>query len=113
MIQNTIIKGFDNPVIIDFVFYDDMAEQGLLNFTEVKVVLGEEEYSSLDNNGSVSINSPTELVLDVGLLTNIQPSTLLSTKRTLTIIGINDNYPNGYVLQSPDIDLLKYPVIIE
>lgn len=92
--QNTIIKGRDNPVVIEFSF--DVPTDpsfGLSNFTDIHVFFGQETYTLLNDPDVVIVNSDTQLQLNLGGTSEIVPS-------YFTIVGFNNTYLDGYELTS-------------
>lgn len=89
--QNTIYKGYDNPVIMAFTFGGDFAALGLNNFTRIDVTIGTETHST--TSGAVEIVSATELALKIGDSTALPPGSYLPT-----VTGYNATYGDGYVL---------------
>ena len=107
-IQNRIYKGYNNPVIIDFVFYDAMSSQGLSNFTKMVVDIGNETYSTDTTPDNLYVEGDS-LFLDIGEVTQLPVGT---KEYTLTIIGYNNEYQSGYVLQSSENNILNYGITI-
>ncbi len=104
LLQNVIMKGRDNPVEISFSFYEgDFKERGLNTFSEVKVTLGSNTYSTVDNPDQVYIVNNTDLVLNIGSDPNLTVGTYLPE-----IIGISNVYTNGYELTGKCKPILGY-----
>lgn len=89
--QNTIYKGYDNPVIMEFTFGGDFAALGLNNFTSIDVKVGTETHSTID--GKVEIVSATELALKIG-----DSTALAAGSYQPIVVGYNATYDDGYVL---------------
>lgn len=90
---NIIYKGNDNPVVIAFTFTDDYEDDGLLNFTDILVVVGGESYTLLLTPENVTVVSATELRIKIGDTTSLSAG-----RYQLTIVGFSDIYDDGYVL---------------
>lgn len=98
MSQNTIIKGKNNPVIIEFTGVD------LTQFTNIQVKYGSDIRTLADNPASVVVNSSTELEL------NFQDTTETSSQYWC-INGFNNANPNGIELTSACLgNLPKSPI---
>jgi len=91
--QNVIYLGKDNPVIIDFSFTGEFADNGLSNFTDIQVEIGSESYSLSGNPSNVVVSSATELRILIGDTTSLTPAAY-----PIKVIGINAIYDDGYVL---------------
>nr|WP_136252890.1 hypothetical protein [Ningiella ruwaisensis] len=95
-LQNYIVKGHDNPVVLLFDFDGDFATSGLNNFNRIVVEIGNESY---DTDGDyVDIHSDTELRIRIGTQTSLPEG-----EHKLTIIGYSTTYTNGYELTSDDV----------
>ena len=46
MAQDKIIKGFDNPVVMEFTFTGDFAALGLNTVTSISLSLGTDTYTT-------------------------------------------------------------------
>lgn len=93
--QNVIYLGKDNPVIIEFTFTGDFADNGLSNFTDIQVTISDETYTLLLNPTNVVVNSNTELRVLIGADTSLDVGFY-----TLSIVGVSATYTNGYNLTS-------------
>ena len=93
MPQNVIVKGKDNPVVMEFSFTGDFEASGLNTFTEVKLTIGGEEYSTVANPDNLSIESATELRLKIGDSTELDVGCYLPE-----IVGFSATYDDGYLL---------------
>lgn len=92
--QDTVIKGKDNPLVINFTFsIPSDPTFGLDTFTEIDVNFGAEDYSLTADPTIVVVNSNTQLQLNLGDTAEPYPS-------YLTIVGTNATYPDGYELTS-------------
>lgn len=96
---NRIIKGRDNNLIISFIFTGDFETAGLNNFNRITVDIGDESYST--DNSAVKIFSNTDLHINIGGVTTLDKGSY-----TLSIIGYNPTYPNGYLLNGDCKELL-------
>lgn len=103
MSQKFIIKGRDNPVVINFTFdVDGDPSFGLNGFTDIEVIFGSETYTLLLDPTVVVVNSDTQLQLNLGDTSEEFPSYFVIT-------GINATYPDGYVLTSKCLGNLDIP----
>lgn len=103
MSQDIIIKGKDNPLVINFTFNVPADPTfGLNGFDDIQVVFGTETYTLLLNPTIVVINSDTQLQLNLGSTAEAYPSYLVIT-------GVNGTYPNGYCLTSKCLSNLNIP----
>lgn len=93
MAQNKIIKGFDNPVIMQFTFTGDFAASGLNTFTSISLSIGAETYTTLANPDNLFIVSNTELRLKIGDITTLPEDAYLPE-----IVGFSINYNDGYLI---------------
>ena len=93
MAQNKIIKGVDNPVIINFRFKGDFAALGLNTFTSITLDLGNETYTTILNPANLFIVSNTQLRLKIGDATALAVGTYLPE-----IVGFNATYNDGYLI---------------
>jgi hypothetical protein len=66
MAQDTIVKGVNNLVSIEFAF-TELA--GLLAFNDIQLTIGDETYTTLLNSTQLIASSQTLLTLDVGTVT--------------------------------------------
>lgn len=89
--QNRIIKGRDNPVTVIFSFSGEFAIQGLQGFTEIRVHIDNETYSS--NTDRVTVVNKNELRISIGDVTNVAKNRWM-----LEIVGFNVTYDDGYLL---------------
>lgn len=92
-LQNTVIKGTDTPVVISFEWEGEFLADGLSNFTDIQVEIGDEEYTLLLNPSEVVVASNSELRILLGLATS-----LAAGSYRLIITGISLTYDDGYVL---------------
>ncbi|WP_028882335.1 hypothetical protein [Teredinibacter turnerae] len=93
--SQVIVKGADNPVIILFDFDGPFAVNGLRNFTDVRVTLFDEVYSTVVTPAQCFIVGTSELRLRVGMVTNVKPAL-----HDLHIVGYNAVYQHGIVFNS-------------
>ncbi len=89
IMQNFIIKGRDNPVIIEFSFSDGFS---LAMFNNIEFKLGAETYSTQTHPDKIEI-SGNALTLSIG-----DTTALAAGKYLPTIIGYSAEYDDGYVL---------------
>ena len=68
MAQDTVIKGINNLVSIEFAF-TDLA--GLLAFSDIQLTIGNETYTTLLNPTQLIAVSQTLLTLDIGTTTSL------------------------------------------
>jgi hypothetical protein len=68
MAQDTIVKGFNNLVSMEFTF-TELA--GLLAFNDIQITIGDETYTTLLNPTQLIAVSQTLLTLDVGTTTSL------------------------------------------
>lgn len=91
--QNVIVKGNDNPVVMTFSFTGDFLASGLNTFTSITLTIGGEEYSTNLTPDNLSVESDTELRLKIG------DTTALADGRYLPeIVGFSATYDDGYLL---------------
>lgn len=93
MAQDTIIKGLDNPVVMNFSFTGDFASTGLSAFNEIKLVIGTEEYSTVTTPDELFLNGNFELRLKIGDSTALDAGGYLPE-----ITGFSPDYDDGYLL---------------
>ena len=93
MAQDKIIKGFDNPVVMEFTFTGDFAALGLNTFTSISLSLGTETYTTLLNPDNLFIVSNTELRLKIGDITALAEDAYLPE-----IVGFSPTYNDGYLI---------------
>ena len=91
--QNVVYLGRDNPIIVNFTFTGDFANDGLSNFTDIQVTIGDETYTLLVNPANVIVSSDTQLRILIGDTTSLSPGGY-----QIKIIGISAIYDDGYVL---------------
>lgn len=106
MAKNKIIKGRDNPVVLNFIFYDSFAADGLNNFNKIVVEVGGESYNTEDNPDKVIVNGEFQLALLIGDVTNLE-----SGNYDLTVTGYSSTYDNGYELTGADNKKLSSVVV--
>jgi hypothetical protein len=68
MAQDTIVKGLNNLVSMEFTF-TELA--GLLAFNDIQITIGDETYTTLLNPTQLIAVSQTLLTLDVGTTTSL------------------------------------------
>jgi hypothetical protein len=93
MAQNVIVKGKDNPVVINFTFTGDFAASGLNAFTSVTLAIGGESYNTVSDPDNLSIESATELRLKIGDTTSLDVGNYLPQ-----ITGFSATYDDGFLL---------------
>jgi hypothetical protein len=93
MAQNKVIKGLDNPVVMNFTFTGDFAALGLNTFTSINLDLGDETYTTLLNPNNLFIVSNTELRLRIGDTTALVAGSYLPE-----IVGFSATYNDGYLI---------------
>jgi hypothetical protein len=76
MAQDTIVKGFNNLVSMEFTF-TELA--GLLAFNDIQITIGDETYTTLLNPTQLIAVSQTLLTLDVGTTTSLAISSYAPT----------------------------------
>ncbi len=91
--QNIIYLGRDNPVIVEFSFTGDFANDGLSNFTDIQVTISDETYTLLLNPTNIIVSSDTELRILIGDTTS-----LTAAAYPIKIVGVSPVYDDGYVL---------------
>lgn len=91
--QNVIIKGRDNPVVMTFAFVGEFAADGLSNFTDITVQVGGETYSTITDPNQLFTASNTELRLKIGDTTTLADGTYMPE-----VIGFSATYDDGYLL---------------
>jgi hypothetical protein len=99
--QNLIIKGKDNPVVMQFTFDGEFAEIGLANFTRITLTIGGETYDSDTQPTLLFTNGNNELRLKVGDTTALEVGTYIAE-----IVGFNIIYNDGYLISGADKNLL-------
>jgi len=92
-IQNIIQKGYDNPVIIIFSFNGEFSVDGLSNFTDIILEIGDETYSTSQNPENLFLNGSNELRLKIGDSTNLPAGSYIPK-----IVGFTPTYDDGYLL---------------
>ena len=96
--HNIIIKGRDNPVILEFTFNGDFEANGLNTFDYITLSVDNESYSTQDADNKLTISTDgMNLILNIGDSTN-----LLDGYYTPIITGYSATYDDGYVLNSDD-----------
>ena len=96
--QNIIIKGRDNPVILEFTFTGDFETNGLNTFDYITLSVDSESYSTQDADNNLTISTDgMRLTLNIGDTTNLSDGYY-----TPTVIGYSSTYDDGYVLNSDD-----------
>ena len=104
MLQNVIMKGRDNPVEISFSFDEgDFKELGLNTFSEIKVTLGSNTYSTIDNPSQVFVSNNTDLTINVGADVALEKGSFLPE-----IVGYSNVYTQGYELSGKCKPILGY-----
>ena len=102
MISDTVIKGKDNPVIMNFAFpsstigtepANEFETLGLDSFDEITVDIQNESYSTINTPENLFLNGNYQLRLKIGSITNLSLGTY-----NPEVIGISAEYPNGYLL---------------
>ena len=93
MAQDKIIKGLDNPIVMEFTFTGDFAALGLNTFTSINVDIGTETYTTLTTPDNLFIVSNTELRLKIGDTTALDVGAYL-----LEIVGFSPTYNDGYLI---------------
>ncbi len=91
--QNIIVKGKDNPVVIEF------SGVNLNDFDYIVAKFGDDERQSDTDPSSVNVVSDTKLEL------NFQDTTE-TMSNVWVITGVNGDYPNGLCLTSRCLDSL-------
>lgn len=91
--QNVIVRGRDNPVVMEFSFGGDFAASGLNTFNEVRVTIGDETYSTTSNPDNLFIESDFELRLRIGDTTSLGVGVYLPE-----ITGFSATYNDGYLI---------------
>lgn len=100
--QNLIIKGKDNPVVIEFSFTGDFYQNGLNTFARLTLQIGDEIYDTSIDTDYLKIIDNNTLHLIIGDHTQLEPD-----KYVLTIIGYSNVYNDGYVLTSNEKRLVE------
>lgn len=94
MSLNKIVKGKDNPVIINFTFGGDFEQDGLNTFTEIVLTIGGETYSTNTTPNNLVIVNNSQLKLIIGDVTSLNAGYYIPE-----IVGFNTtNYDDGYLL---------------
>ncbi len=91
--QNVIVKGLDNPVVMTFSFTGDFAASGLNTFTSIQIVIGGETYTTDGTPDNLSIESDTELRLKIGDTTTLAAGNYLPT---ITVFSLT--YADGFMV---------------
>lgn len=97
--QNFLIKGRDNPVIINFSFDNGFS---LAMFDRIEVKIGTETYAT-DTDPTKIVVDGNSLIISVGDTTE-----LAAGPYSPEIIGYSTQYDDGYVLTSK-----KNPVLAQ
>ncbi len=106
--RNKVYKGNDNPIVLQIKFLGDYADNGLLNFTDISVTIGDETYTLIGNAANVKVVSATELHIAIGDVTN-----LAAGSYHIEVVGISNVYDDGYVLAKDGVDGLDPVWVIE
>jgi hypothetical protein len=106
-VLNKIFPLTLNKVGLDFEFSGDFAIDGLNNFTELKLFIGQETYSTLDNPSNLVIRSKSKLVLDIAGITSLEDGPYF-----VKILGFLPNRELPYQLTSECGGELAHPVIV-
>lgn len=77
-----LVRGTDTPIIINFDFDGEFAENGLNNFTNIEVKIGTETYSTQANPNDIIVQSKTQLRVKVGTLTSLEAG-----EHSITVTG--------------------------
>lgn len=101
--QNVIVRGLDNPVVMTFSFTGDFAASGLNTFTSIELVMGGETYTTDGTPDNLSIESDTELRLKIGDTTALAAGNYLPT-----ITGFSITYNDGFMLSGQCKPILGY-----
>lgn len=110
--QNTVIKGRDNPVIITFSFNGDFAADQLNTFTRIELTIfadTDEVYSTDNTPQQLFIVNGNQLRLVIGDTTALERGNY-----NYQIIGFSPIYDDGYELHGskrPIAELGKLRVI--
>lgn len=91
--QNQVFLGTDTPVVMNFSFTGNFSANGLSNFTDIKLFIGDEEYSTTLTPNNLFTTSNTELRLNIGVDT-----VLAARSYEVKIVGFSPTYDDGYVL---------------
>ena len=91
--QNVIIKGKDNPVVLNFSFTGDFASGGLSNFDDIEVYIGSESYTLVLDPQNVVVEADSQLRILIGDTTSLDAGFY-----EIKVVGINGVYNDGYVL---------------
>ena len=98
------MKGRDNPVEISFSFDEgDFKELGLNTFSEIRVTLGSETYSTIDNPSQLFISNNVDLIVNIGNDTSLEEGHYLPE-----IVGYSNVYTQGYELTGKCKPILGY-----
>lgn len=100
MAQNTIIKGKDNPVVINFTGVD------LTLFTDISVHFGADQRTLLSDPASIIVKSATELEL------NFQ-DTAETSANYWCVTGFDALNTSGIELTSRNLDNLPFSRVVD
>jgi len=107
MLNNKIIKGSDIKVNFEFTFEGEFGENGLDNFVEIVINIGDETYSTINNPADFYKDGPLNLVLDISDTTQLVKSYYIPE-----IIGYNNDYDDGYPLTGPSNNRLGNVLLV-
>lgn len=88
--QDKVILGTDTPVVFTFKFTEGFT---LDDFTDIKLYIGDEGYSTITTPDNLFTTSSTELRMNIGVDT-----TLPAKSYAVKIVGFSATYDDGYVL---------------
>ena len=102
-----IYNGHNNPVVFTFQFEGDFATDGLNNFTKISVQIDDQEINTTDHPDELMIESTAVLKL-------VPKNRTFATEGEFmpVIIGFNDMYPDGYVLNDDEYSKLPNGVFV-
>ena len=100
--QNVIIKGKDNPVIMNFNFTGDFLDDQLDVFTDIRLTIGGETYSTLTNPTLLFKTTNKQIRLKIGDTTALDVGIY-----TAEVVGFSADYDDGYLLSGRKKPLLQ------
>jgi len=104
---NKIFPLKSNKVAIDFEFAGDFGEDGLNNFTEIEIVIGDETYSTIDNPSNILVDTKSKLILDIADVTSLEDGAYF-----IEIIAKVSGETEPYLLNGDCGAKLSQPIIV-
>lgn len=106
--QNIVVKGFDNEMVLKFTFTGDYSSGGLNNFDSLEATIGGEVYSTTTTPDSIFIEDDTTLYISIGDSTQLDEGYY-----HLKLVGFSGTYDDGFVLACGGINGLPRIQVVE